>query len=289
MKKIILLLFSAFPLGIVSQQFSVDLYFEDAAGNKDTITVGYDPAATDTINAALGEMNIIQTPLNPNLDVRISNEIKNRSISLQTPGAWASKKKFVDYNCPTFDYSQIFEINIFSTNWPVSVSWNHTLFSDSCHNGSVITSSNPGGWWDVSNPAEFYSFLYDSTQPKIINEYKYDGIILNYYAFINGNDTVYGYWLAIGSFKIHSTSIEEPASKEVFSVFPNPVLDELHISSSYQEATRMDVYSLLGQKLSSTVFTGNGQINMNSLPAGIYFYEIQNAGGNIQSGKIIKQ
>ena len=40
-----------FLVGMVSAQeeFSFQLYFEDAVGNRDTITLGYDPLATDTM------------------------------------------------------------------------------------------------------------------------------------------------------------------------------------------------------------------------------------------------
>jgi len=75
MKKIYsLLLILALSQIVFGQEFSFQMYFQDSAGNKDTLTIGYDVNATDSIDAIFGETNIISTPLSPGLDVRVTNE-----------------------------------------------------------------------------------------------------------------------------------------------------------------------------------------------------------------------
>ena len=43
---------------LYSQEFKFNLFFQDSKGNKDTITLGYDINATDSIDSKLGETNI---------------------------------------------------------------------------------------------------------------------------------------------------------------------------------------------------------------------------------------
>ena len=79
MKKLITLAIALLSAQIVTaQEFSFQMYFEDAAGNKDTLTIGYDPNGTDTIDAQFGEANIISTLPDSAFDLRITNEWYNR-------------------------------------------------------------------------------------------------------------------------------------------------------------------------------------------------------------------
>ncbi|MFZ1634789.1 MAG: T9SS type A sorting domain-containing protein [Chitinophagales bacterium] len=79
--------------------------------------------------------------------------------------------------------------------------------------------------------------------------------------------------------------------KEIFSVFPNPTTDILHINYSGSEnmfytltitnATGTEVFKLLN-------FNSNKEINVKSFPAGVYFYTIYADDKSIQSGTIVK-
>lgn len=59
------------------QSFLFQLFFLDAQGNRDTIILGTDDLATDTIDTALGEVNIIGVPIDTGLDIRITDEWRN--------------------------------------------------------------------------------------------------------------------------------------------------------------------------------------------------------------------
>ncbi|MEO6303153.1 MAG: hypothetical protein ABIP51_08260, partial [Bacteroidia bacterium] len=52
-----------------AQEFVSQLNFMDALGNKDSIIVGYDPLATDSLDTAFNETDIKNTPINSLLDV----------------------------------------------------------------------------------------------------------------------------------------------------------------------------------------------------------------------------
>jgi len=78
MKKIyILISFLTISQFIFGQEFSFPIYFEDAIGNKDTLTMGYDINGTDGLDTVLGEINIIGVPLDTSFDVRISDAFWN--------------------------------------------------------------------------------------------------------------------------------------------------------------------------------------------------------------------
>ena len=49
------------------------MYFVDAVGNMDSLTLGNDITATDSVDAAFGENNIIFSPYAAGLDVRAGN------------------------------------------------------------------------------------------------------------------------------------------------------------------------------------------------------------------------
>jgi len=50
-----------------AQQFAYTMTFIDTAGDTDRILLGYDLAATDSIDSAFGELNIITQPYNAGL------------------------------------------------------------------------------------------------------------------------------------------------------------------------------------------------------------------------------
>src|SRR5690554_7600324 len=81
----ILLTFQGFSQSL-TPEFEFQLYFEDAAGNRDTVTLGYDQLATDTINSQFGEVNLLNTPWGNGLDVRIGNLIYH-------DGAWGRSEE----------------------------------------------------------------------------------------------------------------------------------------------------------------------------------------------------
>ena len=78
------------------QEFSFEMYFEDASGSKDTLIFGYDINGTDTIDNLFNEVNIMSLPWDTSkLDVRITDEWLNRWIDY-SPGTFQTKK--TDYS-----------------------------------------------------------------------------------------------------------------------------------------------------------------------------------------------
>lgn len=107
--------------------------FVDAVGNTDSLTLGYDIAATDTLDAAFLETNIISSAYTSGLDVRAGNVWFQQNFGSgqfgQTP--FETKRQIVPNTCGTGNFWLAFpvaEINIVSTHFPIKAYWNK-LFS----------------------------------------------------------------------------------------------------------------------------------------------------------------
>ncbi|MGM0479455.1 MAG: hypothetical protein ACQERC_09540 [Bacteroidota bacterium] len=88
------IVFIFFLTSMLSQEeFSFQLNFEDAEGNKDSVIVGYDENATDGIDVLFGEQNIISQPWDSVLDVRLSEQLSYQNGLAPTPPAFYSHKK----------------------------------------------------------------------------------------------------------------------------------------------------------------------------------------------------
>jgi hypothetical protein len=260
------------------QQFSYKMFFIDAAGNKDTITLGYDLLATDSIDSSFGEVNIIKQPLKTTLDVRITNEWENREFHYK-PGTFHTKKQIISYDCKTFDYNHIQTIDIHTKHWPVTATWNNTIFNDVCRNGSVFTSNNPGGWWDVGSPSSLDRQELTASASVTFSS-NIGGYFNGNYGYIKGNDTIPVFWQAIADLSILYTSVDELSSSEnLLKVFPNPACESLSIQVPLQFGTvsGIAIFSSVGQMVLTTKKINN--INIAQLAKGIYFVEVTNEKG----------
>ncbi|MCM1517287.1 MAG: T9SS type A sorting domain-containing protein [Pseudoflavonifractor sp.] len=75
-----------------------------------------------------------------------------------------------------------------------------------------------------------------------------------------------------------------------FNVYPNPVSDVLHVTSADAIIT-CDLYSLIGARVVSMPAAGESDVDMElgSVPAGVYMLRVVTAGGSEMINKIIKK
>jgi subtilisin family serine protease len=104
------------------------------------------------------------------------------------------------------------------------------------------------------------------------------------YTLPNNN---YGY--GIPNFGV-ALGTENFISENVFSVYPNPVKNDLSFSFLNETGTaKVSIYSVLGQKIIEKQITSQNPIlSVQSLKNGLYFYTFD-ADGLYKTGKIIKQ
>ncbi len=198
-----------------AQEFSFKMYFQDSAGHQDTLTLGYDVNGTDGIDPQFGEVNIIDVPLNRNLDVRISDEWSRRYDG--QVGTWHTKTQIVQKR----ECGLLFPVNnidIFTNHWPVTISWDSSLFTNPCLEASLFTSVMPYGWWDTGGflcllpLQDTYSFLPN------------EDVFSEYYGYVNSNnDTINVFWQTLGdSALIMSSKFKDKAPLVKITLFPNP-------------------------------------------------------------------
>lgn len=95
--KLILLfiLLTTFPFLLFSQDFSSNFIFKNATGKTDTIILGYSSIATDSMDIALGEINIPDGEIDTNFSVYASNVIAHENGKFLKP-EYRTKKQLLN-------------------------------------------------------------------------------------------------------------------------------------------------------------------------------------------------
>lgn len=293
MKNVIIILFLFLSYFSFAQEFSVELFFQDAAGNQDSIILGYDNSATNGIDSAFGETNIIATPYNTGLDVRISDELKART-TYPNPLAptYHTKKQIFQKNCPV-SFS-IHGIDIVTDNWPVTLTWDSSLFNNDCRNGTVFTSINPGGWWDTSSPSAYTSSFWRVellNQNQVVfddNTYYSSASTPNYSYMSDDNRVVSVFWFTFGNESQLLSTKDDKLSNVI--IYPNPTSNEVKIDLGTMnlEVQTIELLDING-KSSKIALDKNNLIHLKNYKSGIYFVRLQFKNGQTLMKKIIKE
>src|SRR5690606_38417247 len=90
------------------------------------------------------------------------------------------------------------------------------------------------------------------------------------------------YTVNIGTLGMPSLSASE------FAYYPNPTKDVLNIQSQ-KDVQSVQVFNLAGQKVMANGKVTNGQINVQTLPAGTYVFRVVLEDGQVETFKIIKK
>ena len=241
MKNLIFLLLF-FPLiGLSQPEFSFDLYFEDALGNRDTITLGYDPQATDGIDELFGEENIISHPWNNDLDVRIAlGNFPPYGGSVPVFVASQQTKKQISFPYCESNYynSYKFVIQMKNAVFPVKLTWYTERLNSLCTASNFVTDWFPGCWFDcqiMGNEQEPWFFLNS------------DSLILEYTSLVNSynNDTTNLLFVSLSNGNEEIGSHLELINNQGMKVVPNPFENSILINSQ-ENIKKIEILSLNG-------------------------------------------
>jgi hypothetical protein len=258
------------------------MFFEDAIGDKDTLTIGYDINGTEFIDPSFGETNIIGIPLDSTFDVRVTNAFFNNGNA-----TFHTKKQILPDSCSGW-WFPVVSIDIKCKNWPVTATWDNTSFNIECREGSVFTSFHPGGWWDVGGfPSDLNRVeLANANHVTFTSNYNPTSGYDENYAYINSsNDTIPVFWMAFGDSTLISLGVES-ISVDVNS-YPNPVKDVFYIDIQDYLVKDIKVVDMMGR--SKIVDFKNGYIDMRNFHSGYYLIMICRKDGKTQNIKIIKE
>lgn len=179
---------------LFSQEFQTTFYLVNDHGSKDSVTIGYDPAADDGIDPAFGEVDLSDL-LMENFEIR-TGQVNNEQLiyfddlehpSLDTLSQYLGKREIIPKNClshiPVSNQAGFLAtINLFikTESYPVSVKWNKEAFNNACLSMSFITDWPIATWWDIPccNPLDFGEVLLEEK----------DSITLYYHSGINLTD-----------------------------------------------------------------------------------------------------
>ncbi|RKS02478.1 T9SS type A sorting domain-containing protein [Flavobacterium sp. 102] len=152
------------------------------------------------------------------------------------------------------------------------------LYSGTCGALTEIDCDNDGGVVVQPNGFSWNSLILDS--PVTANS--------TYYVRVSGYSDV-----AVGSFCLRVSKNQllsnESFDSSNFEHYPNPVKNVLNLSYS-QEISSVEVYNLLGQKMSTNTIGANlGQVDMTGLASGTYLVKVTAADNQSKTIRVIKE
>lgn len=281
----VLLTFLSSSIILNAQQFSTQFYFTDTLGNQDTVTVGFDPAATRGVDADFGEVDIRNIPFSNTLDVRtaqfgegaLSCEPNNGPFSQNIDDdnelmLNSGKKDIVGGVCDMGDLKLGLFLNttafIFKNNaLPVRISWDSLVYEEACFKKSILTDWLPSLWFDSScDGIIIFNDTLDRDQDLWVN-------IPTPLQMIDR----FGDTLSIVHFAFRDNLISsiEKVALPTFQTFPNPAQNQLTIQLPDTKNRSWQLLNLHGAIVRKGTFhTAVEQIDLQEITNGIYFLQI---------------
>lgn len=264
-----------------SQEFKFQLNLKDASGKMDSLIFGFDSNATDSVDTQFQENNIKSNPYKSIFEARIGNMDYSEHDQYSADfTSFHSKIQIVEKDCGVRNFPYISVICLNEVQFPIELTWQQTLFQDSCVNQSLVTDWHPGGWFDAAYGGEQYP-VYLKDQNTAIFTHTTHGFIQE-----NG-DTTNKLFLTLASDKHKITSIAEVDTK-FFVVYPNPANDFITIKSDYPipNNTKVILFNSLGQKVKT--IEEIDKIDLSNLTDGLYFIKLTDEKNFATTKSIIK-
>ncbi|MCF8308503.1 MAG: T9SS type A sorting domain-containing protein [Bacteroidales bacterium] len=265
-----------------SQEFSFTMYFEDASGQHDTLTFGYDAEATDSIDASFGEEDISNTPFSADFEVRIS-DFNYPDVDLFLPGdaGFQTKTQIKKKECDEENFPLVSAINLSEVNYPLKVYWESSLFTEDCLQQSLVTDWHPGGWFDAAYGGEQGPFYMDSNDTVEFTHTTHQMITAN-----NDTTDVLFFTLASVNNLIAGTGdLKRPAP---VSIYPNPTHGSVKLNKQNpgRKIKDINVYDFSGRQYD--VKWSQKTLDMHPLKEGLYLVRITLNNRITVSRKILK-
>lgn len=278
-------LFVLFSFAVPAQEFVFKLSFKDSSGNTDSLSYGYDIAATNGIDASFGEIDILSVPRS-GFNVRFSDVLVNGKT---TPN-YQSKKQIIPNKCPDWllnDFGVSIEVD--GKNFPITLKWDKKLFKDSCRIGTILTDVHPGGWFDTRG--HFRTFLAET-----------DSVVIKtpYYAYTNAaGKKINVLWIAFMDSSVYKIPFDpmifEPDPLGIIhentlaatEIFPNPVQDVLNIRTNANIHV-VALYDMQGRQIVMQKGSNISRLQLPLLATGTYLLKMTDDHGNMLMKRVVK-
>ncbi|MCK6695837.1 MAG: T9SS type A sorting domain-containing protein, partial [Thermoanaerobaculia bacterium] len=296
-----------------SPAFQTWFYFEDAAGNKDTVLVSGDTITTNEIfnySAYRGDTVLAPDPSKkfevyslPVYDVMLSKLVFTPDVYYE--GLNANKLVYyrnvvVDFQDTSFSVEGVFFL-FRCKKYPVTVKWDHQFFASlsgyHLMGGSHFLPDHtrfsdqdvfPGEHYTIT---KFKYLRYDGTWTFHLGDNEdYNRPWQKVFGFFNPQDTLYGLLLNFSPYfncsevsKMENDAWESGGVVASVGLTPNPTSDRLRVQmefASWQEGI-LSLSDATGRILQENTFGGAGldiRYEIAQYPAGVYFVLLRTAG-----------
>ncbi len=248
MKKLYSLVLSlTFITCFAQEQFSFTMYIEDAAGNQDSLIIGYDSLATDSIDVAFGEVDLHQVPWDLPFDARAGNLDNQWSWGDTTE--WLTEKSIVPPNGGV-------KIEVKCSNFPIEVTWNTADFP--------VPS-------DIEGSHMWYPYVTDlSNLMTLGGSVILDEFSLDQYQNYHG-DTIHFFYFQFCDVSCSGVSVSENDVASI-DLYPNPANNVLTLGG-VDNVSQVEVIDLLGKTLQFPMLGGRN-LDVSGLPVGYYWLRV---------------
>lgn len=287
----LIILLHFFTLSLFSQEFQFPIIAE-SNGNLDTIIIGFDAMASIELDSQFNEIDISNEPFDPVFEVRVGQiEINDldcdANIALYSPDliTYMSKVDIVPKSCVDNPVNPnpsgldpISSLFFRSQDLPIVLRWDATVLQNDCLRGSLMTDWHPGGWFDAGcGELAVSPFSMESVDSVLITQQS--GI----YVVDSFGDTLTMIHVALVDKVMVST---RELLNQSITIYPNPTNGLLHIESDQIRISSVEVYNTTSQLVIASQNAEN--INLSTLPSGVYFLSIKTADG-ILTKRVIKE
>ena len=282
MKQLIFFLFFL-PMITSAQEFSFDLYIEDALGNIDSVIIGYDPQASDGIDDFFGEEDIISQPWDSVLDVRIGNKTYSENTWL-TENTYLSKKQIISSFCENSIISSRISIQFYAKNYPIKFKWNKALFEDdTCRFFSAFFGKQDAltidaweGTFLQYSDSEIYKPLVLPTNQTVL----YSHYISEFNGQLSPKHPISSYMsfgkeIGVSQFvfyNLRAASLDDKSIVET-NIAPNPVPSNENITINAQG--NYTIVDIQGKAIQNGTIENNS-VQLINVESGIYFFILEN-------------
>ena len=288
--------------GQKTAQWETKFYFEDAIGNRDSLTIGYDTTANVVYNPEFGEENIRDVPWDSAFEVRAGRQESDRNPNLPLSKTLIAKL-FTDMSddCYYFPESPV-RMFVKIKHLPVTITWDSTHHQVQCYDGSYLAPHELQSiflnWWFsdtlswgpkppefacLSNQSSYVLHSFTETTKTWVNyllDQRPGGTVDTIFAV-----NFYG-WLP----KTHEfspcgkkVSVQDAQEEDVgLKVYPNPAQTMVYIES--QDRLRWTLTDIQGKQRLTGI---DPWLDISELQEGIYFLSIF-IGNRIITKKIVK-
>lgn len=271
-----------------SQEFKSTIWLEDTNGRVDSVSIGYDPAASESIDEIFGALDITSQPWNEfeirasQIDVTeiINGEDVTKPRPIEELSRYQTKTEIIPKNCldvieVTNQAGYIPFITLFITTdrYPIKIKWNDIDYETDCLSRSVISDWPISTWWDIPccNNLEINNTKFVSSNEFIINNHigmqvvneNLDTLIMLNIALIDGINT----------------NTENLSDESNYMIYPNPSNGVFYIPPN---SVIMNIINSNGDRVP---FNKEGQ-KIYISNEGIFFIQLE-IEGKIKTKKII--